>query len=424
LWQGEPAVVIGTRRAFFLPWTNIRDIFIIDEADPLHKSWDMAPRFHNRDLAKSLATLHQATLHLVGHTPSIETYYSIKKKTPLILPTFSRTDTIKLVNLKEERKAQNYEIISDQVKKNILQIDHEKNESIFLFSHHRGNSSYVACKECGQVNLCPLCFTPLTYHQKLKLLQCHECNFKEPFPAPCKICGGFEIKLSKNGTEALEEEVRKIGLKNMGVLRIDKDTDTPKIFTTNPTLIIGTQQAWRKINWNTLKLMVFTDADIPLFIPEHKSSEQLWYYLRDASFRLSKHATLLIQTAQPKQAVFNEISNPQNYYEQELTNRKDFGYPPFSYLVKLYTGCLSKQEISAEAQKIYQKLAMLTKKTFLSTIVSSPRPSIPEIHQKKYWQIISIKIPPFSYKKTLQKLLEVVPSTWKIDLNPQNILRF
>ena len=48
----------------------------------------------------------------------------------------------------------------------------------------------VSCGECGHVPECPRCSVSLTYHGANRRLMCHYCNYSEPLPARCPVCGG------------------------------------------------------------------------------------------------------------------------------------------------------------------------------------------------------------------------------------------
>lgn len=69
---GGAKVVIGTRSALFLPFTNLGLIVVDDEHDSSYKQ-DAAPRYNARDCAVVLAGLHGCPVVLSSSTPSFET---------------------------------------------------------------------------------------------------------------------------------------------------------------------------------------------------------------------------------------------------------------------------------------------------------------------------------------------------------------
>lgn len=70
--SGKLKIIIGTQKAFFLPYRNLKTI-IIDEAQfPTHKLWDQYPRLHNINAARALAGIHHAELVYSGSFPLIQ----------------------------------------------------------------------------------------------------------------------------------------------------------------------------------------------------------------------------------------------------------------------------------------------------------------------------------------------------------------
>jgi primosomal protein N' (replication factor Y) len=423
IWRGEPVTILGTRRAFFLPWSNLCNIMVVDEADPLHKNWDMNPRIHNRDAAKLLTKHHGATLHLCGHTPSLESYYgSSQIHEEVSIPRLPPPHTT-LVNLKDEKKSGFFGILSEEAKV-LIEKSIDNNESIFLFSNHRGSSSYVTCDSCDKLYSCNKCLTPLVFHLRKKIIQCHICKTSYPFPTKCEVCGSFGTKLFQNGTEALENELIKISHNRCSLVRIDSDSEERNFFFANPVIIIGTQRAWKKIPWKQIKLFIYVDPDTVLQLSEYKSNEIMWYTLRDSFYRLPQNTTYIIQTMIPQHPVFSAILQPNFFYKEEIKNRKISSYPPFSYLVKFYIGLSTKEDAETKAQSAFTSLTILTKKLKSTIIISSPRSSAPEFFKKKYWQVIIVKMQPRLITDDLIVLVNSLSTEWKIDLNPQSLLGF
>jgi primosomal protein N' len=236
--------------------------------------------------------------------------------------------------------------------------------------------------------------TPLVFHLRKKIIQCHICKTSYPFPTKCEVCGSFGTKLFQNGTEALENELIKISHNRCSLVRIDSDSEERNFFFANPVIIIGTQRAWKKIPWKQIKLFIYVDPDTVLQLSEYKSNEIMWYTLRDSFYRLPQNTTYIIQTMIPQHPVFSAILQPNFFYKEEIKNRKISSYAPFSYLVKFYIGLSTKEDAETKAQSAFTSLTILTKKLKSTIIISSPRSSAPEFFKKKYWQVIIVKMQP------------------------------
>ncbi|MFH1790066.1 MAG: primosomal protein N' [bacterium] len=421
-------IIIGTRSALFLPFTNLREIFMVDESNPSYKSWDQSPLYHTRDAIFFLAKSHSASVHLLSHTPSVETYYfsmaglynsntrDIKK-----LPALPAK--IKIINMLEERKKRNYgfmsEDIIDAIQKNATVGD------IFVMLNKRGFASCVGCRDCGFILKCEQCKKPLTFHEPTNCLICHYCSKELKIQRRCENCGGVNLAMRGIGTQQVQNEIKKIfkQSKKPEILRIDSDDkkEINNLDNDGRKIIIGTQMAWRFIDWKKISLVVFLDADSSLFIPEYKVSENLFYRIRDAQFRLTSTSSLIIQTSHPDNPVFKGISDPKKFYHSELTDRRAFGYPPYKYLIRIFGGFSDKISSEKEAKNVHSRLINLTKgNNFIN--ITDYLPCSPFFMKNKYWHFILIKIDYKKYKSMAKMISSNLSNDWKIDPNPNNLL--
>jgi primosomal protein N' (replication factor Y) len=419
---GEIKIVVGTRRAFFMPWNDLRTVILDDEANPNHKNWDMAPRLHNRETAMMLSHAHGAKCFITTHTPSVESWYFAIHNVYDLKNTLSKfeTKTIKIVDMKEERRGRNYGFLS----LDLLQALSKTNSDIFIFLNRRGSSAYVGCRDCGFVAKCPQCNRGLVYHENTSTLECHFCRTKITMFLSCPKCHGANMIMYGVGTQLVENELKKNNTWNKKIIRIDSDTIDiyPKNIKENK-IIIGTQIAWDKVDWDKIGLMVFLDADTSLFIPEYKMSENLWWQIRDAQFRLHEKSEIMIQTGHREHQIFSNLYDPEKFYNQEINERKLFSYPPFGYLIRLYHGDQSQTVSKQAVDDLYQHLQTLTKNREDITI-SSPLPFSPFYLNRQYWYGIMIKVSFEKYKQITKFLAQNTPDSWKFDPNPNNLLSF
>ncbi|MFA5174861.1 MAG: primosomal protein N' [Patescibacteria group bacterium] len=423
LWTGRKKIVVGTRRAIFLPWSDLVNIFLDDEGNSDYKSWDMAPRFHTRDAAMFLARHHEAKLRLLSHTPSVETFYFAEKKIydsniscPPILPRLPS-----ILDLKKERQAKNYGFVGLSLVEEILKI---KNGDVFIYLNRRGAASYVGCRDCGTVLRCQNCQRPLTFHEDKNSLECHFCGNKRQMITRCENCRGVNMAMFGVGTQMAEKEMRKItaGKNERKVVRVDYDSyDITKLNGDENKIIVGTQMAWPHLNWQRIKLLVFLDADTPLFVPEYRITEDLWQILRSAQYNLPEDAKIVAQTSHPEHYIFESLSNPKNFYLQELTQRKMFAYPPYKFLWRACFGHPSQEIAEKESTRVYSSLLPLTKNDF-DIKISSPLRMYPYFHDGRYWQVILAKINYKNYKQAAKLLASRLPPDWKTDPNPNTLL--
>ncbi len=420
VWKGEKKIIIGTRQALFLSFYNLESIIVDNEGHPSHKSWDMAPRFHTRDAALSLAKYEGAKLVLTTHTPTVESYYFALKHIytagATVLP-HKPTIPYHIVDTTSERSGKNFLLLSNEVQRYITKTQ----GLIFLFLNKLGSSSYSACRDCGFVFKCSKCKRTYTYSEKKRLLSCSWCKMSEPAPLACPQCSGTGIYTIGHGTEKLEKELAAI-FPDRPVLRIDSTSALKELVDVPANaLIVGTQQAWNKITWDTLSAMVFVDADAALYSPEYKTTEYQWQHMHDALSKLPHSAELFLQTKHPDHALYRGLTDPDSFYTNELSTRKLFGYPPFYFMVKMFASAPTETAIHSEANEVYRQLLKLTK-TLENITITPNLAMVPPFQKGVYWHVIIAKIGYRNYKQLIREIVKIIPHNWKVDLNPNTLL--
>ncbi len=422
IWQGETKIILGTRRALLMSYANLETIIIDEDWSPSHKSWDSAPRLHARDAAIIAAKYFGAAVHIIGHTPTVENYffarhnvYDHQREAILPRPLFPN-----LIDMRHETGMKNFGSLSL-----ILQdaITAAKNGSIFLYCNRRGSASYVMCRDCSAVLRCSKCQQAQTYHESRGEMACHYCRIAQPMPAGCVGCGGVNLMYYGKGTEAVLREIKKLLPDDKReIINIENSEETLKLIKPEKNqIIIGTQLAWSHLNWKNISLMAFIDADTPLFVPEYRSAEHLWDLLHDAAFRMNETGSLYVQTNHPEHPVYASLPNPEAFYVAELEQRKNFGYPPYKYLLKLFLGATTKESGKAESERLFRQLNGLTKEP-TDTKITPPLELFPPIQKGRYWQAIILKLSYTDYKRQLRSIMKIVPENWKVDPNPNTLL--
>lgn len=419
IWNGTKRLVIGTRGAVFLPYNNLAAVIVDNEGHDGHKSWDMAPRYHAREAALMLARHHGSAIHLITHTPSVETYYFSKHNVYNTASTDIKPfhdKTYSLLTMSAERRGGNTSELSTEV----VELLSKNPGSVFILCHRRGTMSYVSCRDCKTVLTCPNCKRSLTYHRQGGQLRCHHCNHRESMAIACRKCGGMNLALYGIGTDYIAREIRKLLPNDIRpIVVIDQDTEISELPTGN-YIMVGTQLAWRYIEWEKLTAMVIADADTPLFVPEYRTVERLWLQMREALYRLPLGGSLLVQTNHPEHPIFQALPEPALLYSEEIKQRKLLKYPPYRYLLKIGYGHESETVAQEEAAKAYRAINELTKSDPDCTI-SSPFSYTPPFQKGRYWQAMLIKLPLRAYKKYWKQIVTLLPDTWKVDPNPLTI---
>lgn len=420
LWQGKPLIIIGTRRAIFLPWNRLARVIVDAEADPAYHSFESAPRAHARDLAERLAMSHGAQFTLSGHTPSAYGYEKQQKNSQKnFLPVLKQAHLIN-VDIGKLRQQGEASLVSPFL---VDRLRAKSQEVTFLFLNQRGNAQCIMCKDCRYTFRCPTCQQHLTFHAPTSALACHICGFTESLVS-CPQCQSLAFKRYGYGTGALENYIKTL-FPDRACVRIDGDqTELPKSFKQPGLIIIGTERAWHLVPWAHLGLLALIDNESPLRIPAWHISEDVWYRLRSAVYRLPATAELIVQSDRPaEESLTSFLSHPQNWYEQELSTRQALSYPPYATLIKMWASAPERLALEQEVRRVHAQLSELTK-TFSDCILHDPAPLAPFWLHQAYRSgcILKIKRPFPAATERILAYVSQLPQTWKVAINPDHLL--
>ena len=206
---GELDVIIGPRSALFTPFPNLGMIIIDEEHENSYKSESM-PKYHARETAVQIASMHGASVVLGSATPSMEAYYRAKQGQYRLYEMTGRHGNSMLprvytVDLREELKQGNRSMFSRKLRE-LLEGRLQAGEQTMLFLNRRGYAGFISCRACGHVMKCPHCDVSLSEHRGNMLL-CHYCGHEEPKSAVCPVCGSKYLLGFKAGTQQIEEAV-------------------------------------------------------------------------------------------------------------------------------------------------------------------------------------------------------------------------
>ena len=422
--QGGIKDIIGTRSAFAIGLSALEKITVYDAESPYHKSFDQQPYINAKNVAVKLAELTATPIVLEGQ-------FSTKASS---IPA-----SIQVIDMKSELKNGNYSIFSKQMQVRLKKTI-EENKQAVLFINRRGLSTGLLCRDCGNVVKCPNCDAPFVYHNTKYLildtntkyqLLCHHCGQRKIPPSVCPNCQSYKIKFIGTGTQRVEGELRKL-FPNAPSERLDLDiapkwTDQQRIFdkfrAKKFSILIGTQLILKEELLPRVDLAAIVTIDPLLSLPDFRMGEQIAKII-DMLLRTSK--TLPVQTYKPDNEIFKCLleSEPDNFYSswlaQELENRKALSFPPFSQIINLTYAHADTQKAEQEAKILMNKLGEQARNYQLpitSCQLLGPAPAFIPLRKNRYiWQImIKSKIEDLRIRN---KLLSVVPSDWKIDVDP------
>jgi len=351
---GEYKVLLGVRSSVFLPIDRLGLVIIDEEHDSSYKQFDPAPRYNARDTAIMYAHLNNARVLLGSATPSVESMYNAENGKYGYAFLSSRYGDINMpgIILADFKEAYRKKMMISHFTPVLIDaIDRALNqgEQIVLFRNRRGFAHFIICGKCGWTPVCPNCSVNFTYHKNLEQLYCHYCGSTESLPAGCASCSSADIKMKGFGTEKVEDEIS-ILFPDAKIDRMDYDStrrkgSVEKLITDlekgKTDILIGTQMISKGLDIENLTVVGILNIDGMLFYPDFRAYERCFQLASQVSGRAGRRKTLgrvIIQTADPAHPVMKQIINNdyRGMYETQLAERKEFNYPPFSRLVRIY----------------------------------------------------------------------------------------
>ena len=364
--------VVGARSALFLPYKRLGLVVVDEEHDSSYKQQEPNPRYNGRDTAIMLATLHDAKVVLGSATPSLESYanhlsgkYAYTQLTEryggVEMPDIVISDTERNVKRNERKRHFNKELL-DGISERLA-----NNEQVILFQNRRGYSPYMECPSCGWSARCPKCNVTLSAHQQKGRMLCHYCGYNEPIQRFCPNCKSGELRPMGFGTERVEEAVAEL-FPNARVLRLDGDTATSNTAYNNiigafahheADILVGTQIVSKGLDFADVTLIGILNGDNLLASPDFRAEERAWQLLMQVAGRAGrrdKRGEVIIQTAEPDHSIYSMVGDYERVANKLLAERKQFGYPPFTRIVKITMRTSNKELLVSSSLQLGEQL--------------------------------------------------------------------
>jgi primosomal protein N' (replication factor Y) (superfamily II helicase) len=387
-WQhiktGRAKIVIGARSAIFSPLMDLGLIIIDEEHENSYKQNESLPCYQARDVAVMRGKLTQSTVILGSATPSLESYYNAQKgKYTLSVLSHRATSAslphVTIVDMKKEfEKAKGYTNFSDKLL-NEIEKRYKQGEQTILFLNRRGYHTVLLCQACQQSVKCAHCDVPMTFHLGDNALTCHLCGYQLiPPPSNCPSCKSSNpLKFRGVGTEQIERALHAI-FPTIRTLRIDADTTKHKgshqrllrdFGTGKADVLIGTQMIAKGLHFPEVTLVGILNGDAGLHIPDFRASEIVFQLMTQVAGRAGRGVLpgeVIIQTTLPEQPIILHAAQQDypRFYEEEITTRELFDYPPFSQLAKLRFSGKSAEKTLACAEECRSFLMQLMPSQF------------------------------------------------------------
>lgn len=421
-------IVLGARSAVFLPFKDLKLIVVDEEHESSYKQHEPAPRYQARDAAVFLAHLYQTKVVLGSATPSIESFYNAETEKYGLVVLNERFGGVQLpiqetVSIGEETKRKKMTSYFTSVLIDDMATALENKEQIILFQNRRGYATILICATCGYAPKCVNCDVSLTYHKTSGKLHCHYCGYHQSSLNICPACGSVHIEQKGFGTERVEEELSLI-FPDVKIARLDLDSTRTKNgmqqiisdFQDKKTqILIGTQMVAKGLDFDNVSLIGVINADTLLNYPDFRAFERSYQLLAQVAGRAGrrdKQGKVCIQAYDDSHRIIKQVvaNDYAQMYTDELLERKQFNYPPFSRLIFINVKHKEANVLNLAAQT----LANTLKAQLGSRVLGPEQPLVARIRNYYIKQII-IKT---EKNVAIQKVKTILKDTIK-DFNAQ-----
>ena len=391
--QGRARIVIGARSAIFAPVDPLGLIIVDEEHEHSYKQ-EESPRYHARDVAVVRGAREKAVVVLGSATPSMESFYNVKKGKYELLELTERADDknmpiVRVMDMRSEaRKEKGPPIFSPSLKEAITQ-RLERKEQTILFLNRRGYSTSLQCPECGYVAECPNCSVSLTYHRRESKIACHICGLEQPAPRVCpeQKCGNPAIRYAGLGTERVEDTLGKLFPKAR-IQRMDSDLMKRKDdyrkalndFKAGKTdILIGTQMIAKGLHFENVTLVGVIHADLGLHVPDFRAGERTFQLLTQVAGRAGRgdvEGEVYVQSFTPFHPAIQYARRHdfEGFYDQEIDFREQLRYPPVSRVCLLTLRGRNEEKVEFTAEHLLKELEKLQPQ-FKDMVLAGPAPA-------------------------------------------------
>lgn len=370
--RGQAKIVIGARLGVFAPLDKIGVIILDEEHEATYKS-DMTPKYDTVDIALKRLLHFDGILILGSATPSVVSYQRAREGIYQLIELKQRYNNtplpkVELIDMREELKAGNRTIFSDRLYRQSVETL-ERGQQIILFLNRRGYSTFISCRECGEVLKCPECGISLTYHKRENAGVCHYCGKKFRVPETCPACGSHYIKYFGTGTEKVEEFTREL-FPEKSIGRLDLDTaknnrEISKIISSfskgKTDILIGTQLVAKGLDFKNVGLVGVVSADVSLNVPDYRSTERTFQLVTQVAGRAGRggeKGLVIVQSYTPDNFALTTAANHDynQFFDMEIKIREFMDYPPFSDLILVEFTSENEWEAIETAEKCKEYL--------------------------------------------------------------------
>ena len=413
LHSGRRRIAVGARSALFAPVSNLGVIVVDEEHEGSYKQSE-APRYQARDMAVVRSAEEGALCVLGSATPALESWHNVERGRFRLASLPDRVGggklpPVRVIDLREARKKSKDKeearseagLVLTAPLVEAMRARLDRGEQTILLLNRRGYSSFVQCRECGDVEICPACSISLTYHRGKSRLVCHHCHHEQPAPERCPRCGSTDLSFRGLGTEQVERVVAET-LPKARLARMDVDTTSGKwshheilgrVERGEVDILLGTQMIAKGLDFPGVTLVGVVNADVGIHLPDFRATERTFQLLSQVAGRAGRGelgGEVLIQTALPEHyAIQAALAHDYvAFATRELDERRRPAYPPLIRLVNVVVSSPKPEDAAGNAEAGARWLSThVISRTPVDLIGPAPSP-IERLHGRWRWHFL------------------------------------
>ena len=439
---GQARLVLGTRLAVLASMPHLKLIVVDEEHDPSYKQQEGA-RYSARDLAVYRGQLEGAQVILGSATPSLESWHHSREPVAgQAAPRYVRLSMPSRVGSGQLPVLRRVDM-GNQPRKTLVSAPLlaamreriAKREQVLVLLNRRGYAPVLHCHACGWKSECPHCSAYRVFHKSDRSLRCHHCSLTQAVPRACPSCGNQDIGALGHGTERIEEHLAELlhdmqrpdGLP-LRIARIDADSTRGKgelvrqlaeVHDGDVDVLVGTQMVAKGHDFRRVTLVAALNPDGALFSADFRAPERLFALLLQAAGRAGRDATLSrdqacemwVQTFHPAHPLFESLKQHDfaGFAEQQLTERRQAGLPPFSF-----QALLRAEGRTQEAAQAFLNAAKASGETWLAdqSLAVTVYPAVPMSLQR----VANVERSQMLVESQSRRALQTFLSHWQNDL--------
>ena len=362
-------IALGARSAIYAPVDNLGIVIVDEEHDSSFKQ-EEGVRYNARDVALVRAKRAGAVCILGSATPSLESYYAASQERHALLELPERATPrplpdVELIDLRTYQPDGDAMLTAPLAE--AIDTALAAGDQVILFLNRRGFSTFVICRACGHAFRCQHCSVSLTYHRTRDRLLCHYCGYEERVPHTCSSCGAEAVERKGLGTEKIADAVaERFG--EARVARLDRDVASGakaeavlgRVARREVDILVGTQMVTKGHDFPGVTLVGVLCADTGLSLPDFRAAERTFQLVMQVAGRAGRGdrpGKVLIQSYRGDAAalVAAGAQNYRQFYEAELAERSELGYPPRGHLIAIRVDGADAAAVAATARGLAKR---------------------------------------------------------------------